>query len=123
MRNALEKSGRRDPRFALEYWRSCNSTVSPISPVPCNKVARTSLLSQASSDSAERLFSDLGRLEGRQRQSILSSTLEMTETIRVYSRLSVQGNVLPQTGVLHPKAAAFKQLIEKIAQEVVLDQK
>ena len=84
MKNALESSGRLEPHAALSFWRNYNKKVSAVSPVPFNKVARASLSSQASSAGAERRFSDLGRFEGRQRQSLLTSTLQMTEMIRVY---------------------------------------
>lgn len=60
----LEKNGRRESSYAAEYWRNANLTGSMISPVPFNRLARVALSSQASSASAERLFSDLGRPEG-----------------------------------------------------------
>lgn len=71
-------------------------------------VTAASFSSQASSANAGMLLSDLGRMGGRQRQSILRCTFEMTEMIRLYSQLSLPDNVLPQTGLLHPNTAEFK---------------
>ena len=92
--------------------------MSYVRPRPLNTVSRADLCSQASLASAERLFSDLGRLEGRQRQSSLSSTLEMTETIRVYVQMHLKDNILPQSGRLHSQAASFKQIVTKIASNI-----
>lgn len=115
MRAALKKQGRREPRFAQQYWKRCNEQQSLSSPRIFNTVARAALSSQASSASAERLFSDLGRLEGRQRQTMLSGTIEMTETIRVFVQTRLQGCTRPQRGLLHPRGAAFKDLASTVA--------
>ena len=77
----LKASGRRSPQYTLQYWRRCNEEKVDVSPGPFDKVAKAFFLSQASSASAERLGSDLERLQGRQRQSLLNSSLEMNETI------------------------------------------
>lgn len=119
MRQALRKYGRREPSHALSYWKKCNTEMSFVSPRPFNNIIRAALSSQASSASAERLFSDLGRLEGRQRQSTLSSTLEMNETIRVFVQMHLSSYVTPQVGRTHPQATAFKRLVNQIATEVL----
>ena len=119
MREELKKHGRREPSHALLFWKKMNSEVTYISPVPFNKVARACLSSQASSASAERLFSNLGRMEGRERQSMLSSTLEMTEMIRVFVYSRVEDIRNKPKGLLHVKAAAFKAVVEQVASEVV----
>lgn len=65
MRGDLKTSGRKNPVYTLEYWRKFNEELSHISPVPFNKVSRAALSAQASSASAERLFSNIERFEGR----------------------------------------------------------
>lgn len=98
MKSDLEKIRRREPRSALEYWRTWKTNISLISTIPIKKVTRASLSSRASYASAKRHFRELVLLEGRQRQSILSSTLETTEMVRVYSRIALQDNLFPKTG-------------------------
>ena len=119
MRRELQSTSRKEPETTLDYWRKCNSEVSAVSPLPFNKVIRAALSSQASSASAERLFSDLGRTEGRQRQTSLTSTLEMTELVRNYVNTELRGLQMPQTGLLHPRAFAFKRLARHVACRVV----
>ncbi|KAI0558477.1 Ribonuclease H-like protein [Gracilaria domingensis] len=84
MYSELQSCGRREPTMALKFWELANERTGIVSPVPFNRVARAAHSAQASSASAERLFSDLGRLEGHQRQSLLTSTLEMTEIIKAF---------------------------------------
>lgn len=114
----LQECGRRPIDAALNFWRDVNQSGSVISPVPFNQLARAALSSQASSASAERLFSDLGRKEGNQCQSILSGTLEMTALIRTYVANEIKALVLPQKGLLHPTASAFRRLIDTISYEI-----
>ena len=118
MKAELRKSGRRGPEYALLYWKNCNNDASSMGPVAFNKIAKAALSSQASSASAERLFSDLGRLEGRERQSILSSSLEMTETIRNYVNMSIKTGNDVQKGLLHPVGVAFKRTCTLVASQV-----
>ena len=119
MREELKKCGRREPSHALSYWKTCNNVISFCSPKAFNALAKAALASQASSASAERLFSDLGMLEGRQRQSLLSDTLQMTEKICVYVKTYLKDNIIPQHCLLHPQASSFKRLITKTAMDVV----
>ena len=123
MRAVLKRKGRREPSVALLYLKDCNNNQSLASPRIFNTIARAALSSQGSSASAERLFSDLGRLEGRQRQTMLSGTLEMTETIRVFVQSRLQDCICPQRGLLHPRGAAFKDLVTTFASQVVNLQK
>ena len=115
MRENLRKYSRREPSQAIKYWADINKNISFFSPKAFNRLAKAAIASQASTASAERLFSDLGATEGRQRQSLLSSTISMTETIRVYVQTCLKDNTLPQSGILHPKAASFTSLVDKIA--------
>lgn len=119
MREVLKTSGRREAKYALLYWKGINETTSYSSPKAFNRLAGAALASQASSASSERLFSDLGMLEGRERQSMLSDTLHVTETIRAFCKGNLERNELPQTGTLHPQGAAFKRIATKIAGDVV----
>ena len=93
------------------------------SPLAFNKLARSALSSQASSASAERLFSDLGRMEGRFCQSILSSAVEMKEIIRAYVNLRLKDHFRPQNNTLHPDAAAFKSIVVEVTEKVFESQK
>ena len=86
MRKTIRKNGRKNADEALRYWEASNSSQSFISPLPFNIIAKACLSSQASSASSERLFSDLGRLEGAFCQTLLSTTLQMKETIRLFVR-------------------------------------
>ena len=86
--------------------------------MPFNQLARVALSSQSSSSYAERLFSDLGRQEGNQCQSLLSGTLEVTALTRTYVSNEMGALVIPQNSLLHPKASAFRRLVEVICSEV-----
>lgn len=119
MRKELKKYGRREPFYPLTFWKKSNTQTSFVSPRTFNIITRAALSSQASSESVECVFSNLERLEGRQRQSTLSSTLEMQKTIRVFVHMNQRSNILPRTGRTHQKAAAFKRLATQIATEVV----
>lgn len=121
MRAELKKRGRKSPEYALKFWKGMNETVTYTSPLAFNTVARAFLSTQASSASAERLFSDLGRTEGRERQSLMSSTLEMTEMIRVFVNMDIEDSTLPQRGLQNPKAVAFKRTVQKVARKVNQD--
>ena len=81
-------------------------------------VAKAFLASQASSAASERLFGDLGSLEGRKAQSQLTSTLEMRELVRIYVQNELSIIQKPQNGLLHPEAEAFKRLCSVVAHEV-----
>lgn len=118
MLTSLQKNGRREPNMALQYWKDLNENPGIVSPVPFNMVAKACFAAQASSASAERLFSDLGKIENNQCQSLLSSTLEMTELLRVFVQNEVSGSLKLQSGFLHPEAAAFKRLVTQVATEV-----
>lgn len=118
MRQELKSHSRRAPQYALQFWKEMNSKVSFTSPLAFNKLAKASLSSQASSSSAERLFSNLGRSEGRERQATLNSTLEMTEMIRGFMKMQIEDTVTVQRGLLHPVGAAFKKAVQLVALEV-----
>lgn len=66
---------------------------------------------QAAPASSERLVTDLERLKELQRQFMLSSTLEVQRTTRVFAHMHLSLNILPQTGRTHLKAGAFKRLV------------
>lgn len=87
-------------------------------PIAFNKVAKAALSSQASSASAEKLFSSLSRSEGRARQSTLTSTLKLTEMIRSFRKTQVEDTLMPPRGLLHPVAAAFIKRVQQVALEV-----
>ena len=82
-----------------------------ISPIPFNRIAREMFSSQASSATAERILSDLGRLEGDQRQSLLSSTSEMIAIIRSFVLNELDANRRRQSDLLHPNAVAFRSIV------------
>lgn len=119
MRRNLSLTGRRCPQHALNYWRNANKAQSQTSPVISNKIARASFSLQVSSASAERLFSDLGRIEGRQRQSLLTSSLEMATTIRLYVQNELKDSKDSQKGLLHADGVAFMRICMFVASEVV----
>lgn len=117
MRSQLKKNGS-TPGYSLEFWHENNKTVGYASPLAFNKLARACLCTQASSASADRLFSDLGRMEVRACQSMLTSTIEMKEIIRVFVDLKLQEIKPPQGQFLHPKGVAFNRIVTEIAQKV-----
>lgn len=81
-----------------------------------NKVARAKISLQASSASAERLFGDLGRMEGRALQSMLTSTVGMKENIRVYVDMRMKDIVLPRMDILHAQETAFMLSVTEVAE-------
>lgn len=119
MRSWLEKHGRCAANAALEYWKRVNTTTQMISPVPFNLVAQAALSSQASSAAAERVFSDLGRIEGSQRQSLLSGTLEMTEVIRGFVTNELSKQTDRQTSLLHSQATQFREIVDRVSVEII----
>ena len=86
-----------------------------ISPKPFKMVAKAFLSSQASSAPSERLFSDLGKLEGNQEQDQLINTLEMRELICMFVLSETEALKMPQKGLSHPQADAFRCLVELVA--------
>ena len=68
VRRKLRNTGRKEASEALSFWKEQNESPSMISPKPFNMVTKACLSSQASSAAAERLFGDLGKLEGNQAQ-------------------------------------------------------
>lgn len=89
MREEFCQPGRKGPNYTLLYWEECSENASAVSPVAFSKIVKASLSFQASSANAERLFSDLERHEGRERQCFSGSSLEMTETICNYGQTSL----------------------------------
>lgn len=74
---------------AGKFWRDIKASTMCIAGTrPFCMVGRDCVASQASSAPAERLFSDLGKLDNNQVQSTLSYTLEITELIRILCRMS-----------------------------------
>ena len=67
----------------------------------------------------ERAIKCLGSQEGRQRQTMLTDSLQMTETIRVFAQTNLKDNILPQNGVLYPQGASVKDLETEKATAVV----
>ncbi|KAI0561249.1 hypothetical protein FGB62_89g118 [Gracilaria domingensis] len=118
MRQTLKENGRKEPEEALMFWKSANERPGVVSPVPFNTVARALLASQASSAAAERLFSNIGRREGSQCQSLLSGTKEMCETIRVFVRNELRATDNVQRGLLHVRGEAFRRVARTIASMV-----
>lgn len=82
--------------------------------------AKSCFSSQASSDPAERLLSDLGKMENdhEHAQSTLSDTLEMAEIIRIYQKNELRILSLQQQGLQRPEAAHFNRFIVHITREV-----
>lgn len=65
-----------------------------------------------------RLFSNLGRTEVDQRQSVLSGASEMTEVIRAYGKNELQSLSLPKTAVLHPSAVSLRDAVSKVVMDI-----
>lgn len=76
--------------------------------------------SQATSTSAERLFGDLGRMEGGTYQSMLTITVEMKELIHMYVDMRLKDTFSPRTDLLQPQGAAFKRTVKEVA-DIVLE--
>lgn len=64
IRVELIKCCRKCPEYAIKFWKEIKDTVTYTSLFPFKNVGRAFLSAQASSASAERLFSDLRRTEG-----------------------------------------------------------
>lgn len=121
MRIEFKNMDRRDPEKLLTFWRGANQNCGFNSNFPFNLVTRAFLSAKASSVPAERLFSDLGRKEGRQRQSLQTSTVEITGIIGIYVRkeMSMAPNI--QFEPLHPQTTALRsvslEIVNLIAQQ------
>lgn len=98
--------------FFFAVFQNWNKNQHAVSPVAVNKPAKTVLSSQAALASAECLFSDLGRLKSRERQFLLSSSLEMTDTIRNYLNMRLKDvdarQVLYTLSVFHSSAHVLR---------------
>lgn len=119
MVSKLEKEGRRNSSHALTFWRTSNDTNVFISPRPFYLISRAFLCAQASSASTEHLFSDLGRLEGRQRQSLLTSSMEVREIIIIFVLDDINSYSSLHKGFNHPKASAFVRVCNIVSAEVI----
>ncbi len=120
----LKRDGRREPNYALDWWRSVeNSSVvdlrkSRLSLAPLFLDAARALFSiQASSSCAERLFGDAGYQEGTRRQVTGSSVTDMLLMVRSYvvSHLNSRSR---QAGFIRNRAQAVKELAKAIAKEL-----
>ena len=81
-----------------------------ISPVPFNHVAKAFLATQASSASAERLFSDLGKKRHMRCHCLVSGTSEMAQIIRVSVDGETSGFLQARNCALRPQAASLNNL-------------
>lgn len=54
-------------------------------------------------------------MEGRAPQSMIASTMNMTEIIFVYVDMHLEELVLPQTELLHPEADAWSKHLRELA--------
>ncbi len=120
----LKRDGRREPNYALDWWRSVeNSSVVDLrkrrlSLAPLFLDAARAFLSiQASSASAERLFGDAGYQEGTRRQGTGSPVTEMLLMVRSYV-VAHLNSPSRQTGFISNRAQAVKELAEAIATEL-----
>lgn len=84
MMSGLKNNGHSEAKEAFLFWKRQHATQNMISPLSFNMTVNACLSSQASSASAQRLFSDLERLGNNEAQSLLTRTVEMAEIIRVF---------------------------------------
>ena len=119
MMEELEKNRIRNADAAFQFWKDANCTQGMASLRPFNQVARAVLSSQASSALAERLFSELGRAQASQRQSLLAGSLEISPIIHsfILNELDYGVRHLHNSGLLHPRAAAFRGIVDSVAKE------
>lgn len=90
------------------FWNHMNENVGLASRLPFNGITKAALPAQESSACAERVFGDLGKIEGNQRQSQLTNTLEMNEIICHFVIRSVKHLAAVLKGLLPPIAVASK---------------
>ena len=120
LQRSLQAAGRCEPNAALQWWR--NAELNPAQHASCLmliKAARAFLAMQASSASAERLFSSAGNNESGNRHNQPTETMEMQLVIRkfVLSALSA-GDIDPSavdTVLLSNTSEMFRDLVYKVA--------
>lgn len=118
-RKELTSNVWRAPKYALQFWKKKNSKVSYKRPLHFNnKISKSVLSSQASSESMGKIFSNLGRSDGPEIPAKLNSTLGMTRIICVFLKSEVEDNLTVQIGLLHPIAASFRKTVQMDALEV-----
>lgn len=132
LRKNLDEHGRREPNEALRFWRKIANARSgelaaeKIQLVPfLMDAARAYLSIQASSASAERLFSDAGLQEGARRQHTDPSMSEMLLTMRHLVMMRTRPEILrnlPQTGSLGVSATVIYNLAVEIATKIASGQ-
>lgn len=118
MYSTLQEHWRKTLSFALVFWKYANERTKLISPKPFNQIAKAAISAQASSDSAESLFNDLGGNKGSERQSLLSGMLDMTQVIRAYVISDIEAFHRPQHTLLHPQGATFCRAICEVTQRI-----
>lgn len=123
MRQDLQSVRRREITYALKYWKSYYKGFHIISLIPFNKVATAAFSSQTSSASSDRLFSDFGIPKDNQRKQLLISCLEMTQAIRRFVTFDLKQTLSPQKGLIHPKKAAFKSIVNVFVETMLEKQK
>ena len=123
--NDLKGSGRRGVDVALNWWRDVDVVTVPFATCMAT-TARAFLSMQASSASAERLFSAAGYVEGGNRHNQSMAKMEMELVIRkwVLSELSVDGiepGSLPSDAItpLANASQLFVNLVDRVAKSVV----
>jgi hypothetical protein len=119
MLQSLELNGRRAVDEALVWWRAIDTTRRDTDALPFVTVARAFLAMQASSASAERLFSDAGNVEGAKRHNQSTAVLEMNLVIRKWVLSELSATELDPGGVelslLSNGAQHYQTLVRKVA--------
>jgi len=123
----LNKHGRREPEWALQWWREAPKRQDvQMFEALLRPTARALLSMLASSAPAERLFSDAGNLEGGNRHNAATATMEMFLIIRRFVLSELNGaNFSPDTSDIMPMSAeaqAFTRLVTSIASKIVRTQ-
>lgn len=109
MRKELQQHG-------LDYWIKANDGVAHVSLSPFNNLSKSSFACQASSTTANRVFSDLGLVIINQPQSPLFSTMEMMEIVSSFVKQSTKSCQNVQNTLLHPEAKRFIEVGRDISQ-------
>lgn len=86
-RDNLKRNGQQAPHHTFCFWKDSNNYILFSSFRTLSSKERSALSAQSLSASAKRIFSDLVRHERHQWQTLLSSTVKMSEKISVYVKI------------------------------------
>lgn len=113
----LQKGCRKEPYFALSYWKIINKNIGIVIPVSLYCICKACVPAK-NTDTCESVLRDFGCLVGNDRQSQFTGTLDMTEIIRYFVKRTLSFDFRLHICFIHAIMALFCKLVQKVSLDV-----